>query len=288
METFEIDDPLFREAVDAIDLGNTVELKAMLEKYPQLIRDRLNRPTKDYFESPYLMWFVADNPIRNGKLPDNIVDVTRLLIEEAKRQAPESFNHQVDYTLGLVVTGRIPRESGSQIELIDVLIDAGASPGNGIGALAHGNFEAAKHLIKRGGTLTLTAAVCFDLENDIHRLAERADKAELQTALIAAAFYARVPAIKFLLESGADPNGYADRNSGFHSHATALHQAVYSGSLEAVKILIEAGARLDLTDRIYQGTPLGWAKYMQTETTNETEKEQYKKIEDYLTGIASA
>lgn len=233
------------------------------------------------------MWFVADNPIRNGKLPDNIVDVTRLLIEEAKRQAPESFKQQVDYTLGLVVTGRIPRESGSQIELVDLLIDAGASPGNGIGALAHGNFEAAKHLIKRGGTLTLTAAVCFNMEDDIHRLAKQASKTELQTALIAAAFYGRVSTIKFLLESGANPNGYADRNSGFHSHATALHQAVYSGSLDAVKTLIDAGARLDLTDRAYNGTPLGWAKYMQTETTNETEKEQYKKIENYLTGIAA-
>jgi len=288
METFEIDDPLFREAVDAIDLGNTVELKALLEKYPQLIRDRLNRPTKDYFEHPYLMWFVADNPIRNGKLPDNIVDVTRLLIDKAKLQAPESFKHQVDYTLGLVATGRTPRESGSQIELLDLLIDAGASPGNGIGALAHGNFEAAKHLIERGGTLTLTAAVCLDMENEIHRLVKEAGKAELQTALIAAAFYARVPAMKILLEAGADPNGYTDRNSGFHSHATALHQAVYSGSLEAVKTLTDAGARLDLTDHVYQGTPPGWANYLQRETENETEKNKYKTIENYLAGIASA
>lgn len=43
--------------------------------------------------------------------------------------------------------------------------------------------------------------------------------------------------------------------------ATALHHAVWSGSLDAVKVLVEAGADLIRRDTIYDGTPLWWAKY---------------------------
>jgi len=33
------------------------------------------------------------------------------------------------------------------------------------------------------------------------------------------------------------------------------------GSLDAVKVLVEGGASLDVKDTIYEGTPLGWAEY---------------------------
>jgi len=62
----------------------------------------------------------------------------------------------------------------------------------------------------------------------------------------------------------------------------ALHQAVFSGSPEAVKLLVEAGARLDLKDRIYEGTPLDWAEYGLTEEKNEEERKRKKAIIDYL------
>jgi len=88
--------------------------------------------------------------------------------------------------------------------------------------------------------------------------------------------------IKLLINAGADVNAYLDSNSGFHYHATALHQAVYSGSLESVKILVEAGASLAAEDKIYKGTPLGWAMYMQTEVDDEAMKNKYSVIEKYL------
>ena len=71
-------------------------------------------------------------------------------------------------------------------------------------------------------------------------------------------------------------------NSGFHSHATALHQAVFSGSLDCVKLLVDAGADLNAKDKIYNGTVLGWAGYMPQETDDDAEKEKYKAIEDFL------
>lgn len=282
MDNSDIKDPLFREAVEAIDAGDISLLMRLLNENPQLINKRLDTPIDGYFANPYLMWFVAENPIRHEKLPANIIDVTRVLIEAAKKNAPESFREQINYTLGLVATGRIPRESGVQNEWIDLLIDNGAMPENGIGALAHGNVGAAKHLIERGGTLTLATAVGLNLEDAVHHLLKDTTRSDIEIALMMAAFYGRSKMISLLLNHGVNVNVYLGRSGGFHSHATALHQAVFSGSLESVKLLVDAGANLNAIDKIYEGTPLEWAQYMQKEETDASKKEQYKEIETFL------
>lgn len=46
-----------------------------------------------------------------------------------------------------------------------------------------------------------------------------------------------------------------------HPHTTPLHQAVLGGHEAVVRLLVERGARLDIRDTIWQGTPLGWALY---------------------------
>jgi len=286
MDNSDIRDPLFREAVEAIDSGNIASLQNSLRKNPELINKRLETPTDGYFKHPYLMWFVADNPIRHEKLPANIVDVTRILIAAAKQYATDSYAQQIDYTLGLVATGRIPRESGVQNEWIDLLIDNGATPGNGIGALAHGNTDAAKHLIEKGGKLTLATAIGLDMEVEVHRLSKHASKSDLETALMMAAFYGNAKWISYLIPVGVNVNAYLDRSSGFHSHATALHQAVFSASLESVKILVSAGADLNAKDKVYEGTPLGWAIYMQTEEDDDAKRKKYKAIEFFLKSIS--
>lgn len=282
---FEIKDPLFREAVEAIEQGNLANLQTLLAEHPHLLNTRLDTPTEGYFQAPYLLWFVADNPIRHGKLPSNIVDITALLIQKIEEQKLGSKQFQLGYTLSLVVTGNTPKVCGVQIELIDLLIAAGTSPGGTHGALAHGNLEAAQHLLKKGSPLTLTAAVCLDRWGEIPGLVQAAQSADLQVALVAAAFFGKVAALQYLLEQGADPNLYLDPQAaqGFHSHTTALHQAVWSQSLDAVKILVDAGARLDLADKIYQGTPLGWAEYgLSGEETDAENKEKLKAIVAYL------
>jgi Ankyrin repeats (3 copies) len=282
MDNSEITDPLFRDAVEAIDSGNIALLKKLLADNPHLANKRLDVPTEGYFQHPYLVWFVADNPIRHERLPANIAEITRLLIDAVRQNANESFQEQIDYTLGLVATGRIPKESGVQIELIDLLIDEGATPGNGHGALAHGNPKAAQRLIERGGQLTLTTAIGLDRKEDVERLLRQATAEEKQIALIAASFFGKPGMIQLLIDSGVNVNAYIDRSSGFHSHATALHQAVYSTSLESVRILVKAGADLSLEDRIYQGTPLGWAQYLEKEEKDEGAKEKYSQIAKYL------
>jgi peptide-methionine (S)-S-oxide reductase len=253
-----------------------------------LIKERLINQEEGYFKNPYLLYFIADNPVRNDKLPANIPEITRFLIRQAKDNASESFHQQINYTLGLVATGRIAAESGMQIELMDLLMDAGAIPGDGLGALAHGNKAAAAHLVKRGGKISLGAAVGLAYnEDDISKLLTNASEDEKMVALTVAAFYGDDEMISFLLIKGIKPGGYPDNKSGFHSHATPLHQAVYSASLEAIKLLIKAGAMQDVKDKIYGGTPLEWAIHLQKETANEQEKKKYKEIEDYLSVIKS-
>ncbi|GAB4025799.1 ankyrin repeat domain-containing protein [Spirosoma gilvum] len=282
MKNSDSTDPVFRETVEAIDAGDITNLHRLLESHPDLAGQRSDVPAEGYFSHPYLLWFIADNPIRNGTLPANSVDVARLLIQAIREHASESFQHQIDYTLGLVVTGRIPRTCGVQLDLMDVLINAGATPGQAHGALAHGNLDAARHLIKRGGELTLLTAICLNLGEDAQRLAHMSTVTDRQIALIGSAFYGKADWLAFLIRLGANVNGYIEPSSGFHSHATALHQAVYAGSLDAVNVLVEAGARLDLEDRIYHGTPLGWAIHMQTEDQDERAKHTYAEIEAYL------
>ncbi|MBA4853798.1 ankyrin repeat domain-containing protein [Emticicia sp. BO119] len=282
MEISAIKDPIFRKAVAAIDMGDIALLQNLLTAYPQLIYKRLDIPEEGYFKQPYLIWFVADNPIRNKKLPTNIVAITQLLIERAKKANFEDFQYCIDYTLGLVSTGSVPRDCGVQIELIDLLIDAGAAPGGGVGALAHGNIDAARHLIERGGELTLASAVGLDRVDNVHRLLKDATDIDKEVALMMAAFYGKTDMIKLLIQDKVNVNAYLTPTSGFHSHASALHQAVSSASVESVRVLVEAGASLEAKDLAYGGTPLGWAMYMQTEEIDKEKMKKYAKIEEFL------
>ena len=256
-----ISDPLFREAVAAIDAGDVSTLERLLDAHPELVRDRLNYG-EGYFRQPYLLWFVADNPIRNGKLPKNIAQVTRAILQAAERQGVQSLRDQIDYALELVGSGRIPRECGVQSELIDLLLEAGAHPDKALrAALIHKEVAAAERLLDHGAELTLPAAVCTRRMDDVTRLGPTASPEDRQAALTCAALYGHAEALSMLIDLGVDLNAYSP--AGFHSHATPLHHAVDSGSFDAVKSLVEAGARLDVKDLSYQATPLGWAEYLQ-------------------------
>jgi hypothetical protein len=71
--------------------------------------------------------------------------------------------------------------------------------------------------------------------------------------LLAAAEFGNAPAISLLLSLGADVDGCD------HEGISPLHRAVQSGSLEAAKLLIAAGAEIDRRERKWNGTPLSWA-----------------------------
>ncbi len=288
MKNSDITDPLFKKAVDAIDRGDAKVLENLLQAHPDLVSRRLETPNEQgYFKEPYLLWFVADNPIRYPRLPANIVDITRLLVDALRKADVDNYQYIVNSTLGLVTTGRIPKESGVQIPLMDLLIDeAGAqTKGSVLGPIGQHNFEAASHLLARGSDYDLATAAGFGRMDDVKRLLEHSTDSQRYVALVVASFFGNSPIIAMLIDAGVEVNGRGTAKdfAGFHSHASALHQAVYSGSLESVKLLVNAGASLQATDSAYHGTPLGWAIYMrEEEASSQEERDRFFAIEAFL------
>jgi len=291
LENSDLNDGLFREAVTAIDAGDLPTLKRLLLEHPELSHDRLDFPgawlrdkvgaaLDGFFQKPYLLWFVAEDPVRNAKLPPNIAEVTRVIIQAASQVPKENLQEQLDYALRLVSWSWIARDCHVQIELIDVLIDAGANPdGNPDNALVNHNFAAAEHLVKRGARLTLGTALCLGRWEDVMRLAQTAMAREKQFGFILAALNGKAEALRRILALGADLHA---PSPDLYSHATALHHAVCSGSLEAVRLLVEAGANLQTKDTAWNGTPLGWAEYYMGEHAHDECVHEFAAIAEYL------
>ena len=282
-------DGLFRQAVSAIDAGDVAKLERLLAAHPELARERLTAPgtwlrdkvgqaLDGFFEKPYLLWFVAEDPVRNNVLPPNIAEITQAIITTARRSGEANLQEQLDYALTLVCWSWVARECGVQIALIDVLLDAGASPQVTDAALVNHHLDAAEHLLRRGARLTLGTAACLGRLDEIARLAQQADAAERQMALVLASLNGAGAGVAALLQHGADAN---QRSENLYAHATPLHHAVCSGSLEAVKVLVAAGASLTTKDRAEHATPLGWAEYFQSESEG-ARKKQFSDIADYL------
>lgn len=284
-------DGLFRQAVMAIDSGDVAALERLLDQHPALVCERLFEPgdwlrtqigraLDGFFKHPYLLWFVTEDAVRTGRLSVNIGAVTRTIIEAARRAGASDLQRQLDSTLHFAVCSPIGRDDGRQLELLDVLIDAGASlEGGPVQAFICHNEAAARHLVARGARLTLPAALCLSLWEDVTRLAGDATAEEKQVALGLAALNGKAEALKRLLPLGVDLDAFT---SGFYSHATPLHHAVWSGSLAAVTVLVEAGARLTTRDTAENATPLGWAEYARTLPATATEGKQFREIAAYL------
>jgi len=272
-----------------MEAGDLPVLEQLLAQHYHLAGQQLDMPATGYFRQPYLLYFIADNPVRTGTLPNNITDITAVIIRAVQQHAPRTLQKQLNYTLGLVATSNTCRACGAQLPLMDLLLDAGAIASGALNALAHGNVTAAKHLLERGEALTLPVAACLGLGSSVERLAAASDEQLWEVALVAAAFYGQTEIISLLLKMGVNVNAFPHAKCHFHEHATALHQAVCSGSLDAVKMLVNAGARLDVQDKIYCGTPLSWAEHMQNEAQYDAAaKQQFARIAGYLRMAANS
>lgn len=285
-------DALFHEAVTALDIGDVRALADLLRAHPQLVRERFEAPGEwlrakvgnaldDFFSRPYLLWFIAEDPVRNNTLPRNIAEVARTIIQAVQREAAHTLQEQLDYALRLVAWSWVARQSGVQRELLDVLLEAGATRHETIthDALVNGNFEAAAHLVRRCAKLTLATALCLDQWHEAKQLAQTATAHDKQIALVLAALHGKAEALAKLLALGVNLNAYS---TDIYTHATALHHAVSSGVLAAVRVLVEAGAELDIKDRAWNATPLEWAEHGLQEARDETLREKYSAIVAYL------
>jgi hypothetical protein len=263
-----IEDVTFRRAVELLDAGDVPSLREHLNRHPNLARQHVVFEGGNYFRNPTLLEFVAENPVRRGTLPQNIVQVAKAILDTGVEQSA------LNETLVLIATGSVPRECRAQLPLIDLLCDHGADPDSAIEAAAlHGELEAVNALIGRGALINLPVAAALGRIEDFRGLLAGADSRDRHLALALAAQFGRVEIVRLLLEAGEDPNRY--NPVGGHSHTTPLHQAAGAGYDELVRLLVERGARLDLKDILWQATPADWARH-----GGRTEIEAYLRAQD--------
>ena len=249
-----IENATFRRAVELLDRGDVAGLRAHLNRHPNLVHQHVVFEGGNYFRDPTLLEFVAENPVRHGTLPANIVEVTKVILEAGPSQSAQNE------TLMLVSTGSVPRECSAQLPLIDLLCDYGADPNRAIQAAAlHGEFEAVSALIGCGARIDLPVATALGRIEDARRLLAGASSEDRHLALTLAADFGHVEIVRLLLDAGEDPHRYNPVEG--HSHTTPLHQAAGGGHDEVVRLLVERGARLDLKDILWRATPADWARH---------------------------
>jgi ankyrin repeat protein len=246
-----LSDPAFRAAVAALRRGDVAELERLVTAEPRLLHERAREPDcygDDYFRDPKLFWFVAFNPIPDVPVPDNLVDVARALLAREAEQA------DLDYTLELVVTGCAARERGLQAPLIDLLLDAGATatPDTAASALGERETAAAEALLARGVPLTAPVAAALGRTAELPGLL--AAGGDAQAALRLAVLNRQTEAARLALAGGADADA-------FDGHCTALHHAAAHDDVDTIALLLAHGARTDISDRMWHGTPLDWARH---------------------------
>jgi hypothetical protein len=249
-----IHDLTFRSAVELLDAGSVDALRQLLSSHPNLSRHRVVFEGGNYFRNPSLLEFIAENPIRRGTLPQNIVQVANVILDAGVEQSA------LDETLMLVATGSVPRQCRVQIPLINILCDHGANPATSTEPAAlHAEFDSLNALISRGARITFPIAAALGNLEDFRRLFPLANIRDRHLALALASQFGHVEIVRLLLDAGEDPNRF--NPVGGHSHATPLHQAALAGHFELVRLFVERGSRLDIKDIHWHATPAGWAQH---------------------------
>jgi hypothetical protein len=249
-----IEDATFRSAVSLIDSGDVSGLALLLKEKPSLIQQRVLFEGENYFRNPGLLEFIAENPIRHGSLPVNVVDVAVVLLEAGTERSA------IDDTLGLVASGSVPRECKVQLPLLEVLCRYGADPNSALEtAIVHGEFDAVHELIRLGAKPGLSVVAGMGDSEEFYRQLPVSDATERHSALALAAQFGHAEIVRALLNTGEDPNRYNPEHK--HGHSTPLHQAAFAGHLDTVRLLVEHGAKLDIRDTMWNGTAEDWAEY---------------------------
>jgi hypothetical protein len=261
----------FESAVEAVVNGDLSALQDALRRDPALVRARSSRVC--CFDPPVhratLLHYVAANGVEayRQKTPANAIEIARTLLQaDAEPDALADMYGAECTTMSMLVSSDHPARAGLQAPLIELLLDFGAAiEGRGtrkwgtplFTALTFRMIDAADVLVRRGARIELPAAAGLGLVDEASRLLPSADAEARHRALSLAAQHGHVQIVRRLLDAGEDPNRY--NLEGNHAHTTPLHQSVLGGHEAVVRLLVARGARLDIRDTIWNGTPLGWA-----------------------------
>ena len=256
----------FEEAVEAVVDGRHARLVALLDDDPTLVRARSLRRHR-----AALLHYLGANGVEDARQrsPANAVQIAELLLDRgAEVDATADLYGAPCSTLTLVATSYHPAAAGVQAALVALLIDRGAELAGSDGsplsparqALSFGYLDTARVLAERAGVeVDLATSAGLGCHADVVRLLPGATAEDRRVALALAAQHGHTDVVQTMLDAGEDPNEL--NPPGHHAHSTPLHQAVYGRHFEAVRLLVERGARPDIPDTIYGGTALGWARH---------------------------
>lgn len=257
----------FEAAVESVINGDIESLTRQLQRHPILTVARSSRIT--HFDPPVhgatLLHYLAANGVEGyrQKSPPNAVSVSCLLLESGAD--PNALAHCYGTpctTMSLLVSSTPPALAGTQIGLIDTLIDHGAIVDEQtlLTALSFSFQPAAEALVRRGVKVeNIATAAGLGLVPETAHLLPVADTPSLHRALALAAQLGHAATTQLLLHAGVDPNRF--NPPGTHPHSTPLHQAALAGHEAVVRLLVKHGASLDIEDTIFHATPLGWAEH---------------------------
>jgi ankyrin repeat protein len=254
----------FEAAVEVVVSGDVAALHSMLRDNPDLVRARSTRR-----HHATLLHYVAANGVEAGrqKTPPNAVEVAKMLLDAGAEvdALADMYDHRCT-TMSMLVSSCHPAQAGLQTALAETLLDYGAAlegPGSAwqsalLTALIFGYLDTAEALARRGAPVNnLAVAAGLGRLEATARLLPDADGPSRHIALALAAQHGHADVVRLLLDASEDPNRY--NPDGYHAHATPLHHAALANHARVVRLLVERGARLDIRDTIYRGTPLDWA-----------------------------
>ena len=293
----------FYQAVQAIDAGDSETLQKLLAEYPELTTAR--GYFDEYYEYPHfrgatLLHHLAGEPQR-VPLPENAVELAAALLSAGAD--PNAATYDSITVLDMFIESDQLEWAESKPEMIRLLATNGVDVNRNRGqilwdALREGDLDLARMLVAAGADVDLRFAAgvnrvdlmaeFFDSKGQLKEGVGHLYHPDPDTVLTAeqivvealnyAAYCGALEAAEFLLDRGADVNGYA---SGF----TPLHRTVLADQLEIAQLLLARGADPLLKDRRFDVPPYGWANFM---NTSEALKELLKEHHEAASGQAYA
>lgn len=280
----------FESAVDAIVTGDVVTLERLLSENPRLIRARSTRR-----HHATLLHYVGANGTEKQRTPKNAVDVLEILLRAGAEVDAVGEMYGGTTTLGLVATSVHPFLAGLQDELMEVLLNHGASMevavapdytrGNVVNAcLANGRKEAAEFLANRGARLDLGGAAGVGRLDLVESFFEKdgtlkgnATRDQMMDGFEWACLFGRATVVEFLLQKGVEVGT-------IHHGETSLHWAAYGGHVEIVKSLLARNAPVDVKDESFGATPVGWALHGWSDPPSGANRDHYYEVVALLVG----
>jgi len=251
----------FREAVEAIDAGEVERLARILRDHPDLVHRRApggDAITRGYFSKPTLLHFVACNPNRGDHVPPRIVESTRVILDAGAVVDARTDHAMGGTTLALVASSGPAHADGMVAPILDLLVERGADPTEGLSAaLLHRFTDTARHLIRLGARHTVVSSAALGEHTHLRRLVHDATEEERLRAAWAAAINGEAKSLEVLIDAGVDVNARLPRPFT----PTMMHEAAWNGHRGAVEVLLARGADRTVRDTQYHGTPSDWAAH---------------------------